>query len=369
MRIYATQDHLAKALSSVSRVISPQNNMAVLSGVQLHAQDGRLTLTATDLFTLLEMTIEVEVEDPGTTVLPASLLTELVHRIPTATLSLETEPDGSKALVKYGKSRATLYGYGVERLPAFPDAEGAQERVTVGPAVFPRLARQLLFACAKDDTRPILKGISFKLEPGRLVMAATDGSRLSYSWLPIPDYRGEPVQCVIPAKALAEAARLGAVDAAEVTIAENLIRFDLGSVTIISRLLDGQYPDYQRVIPQDYVIQGRVHVADLRGAIERANLIASKDRASSVRVRHTVGQLDISASAAEYGQAFESVEFDSHGQDMELLFNPAFLLDALRSLEEDEAVLEFSGIQSPLRIREAENHQYSHIVLPLRQLV
>ncbi|MCY0899659.1 MAG: DNA polymerase III subunit beta [Firmicutes bacterium] len=369
MHVYATQEHLAKALATVSRVIMPQNSMAVLAGVQMEARGQQLTLTATDLFTLLQMTIDVEVEEPGSTVLPANLLTELVHRIPTATLSLELEPDGSKALVKYGRNRATLYGYGVERLPDFPNPEGSQIHLNVGSSVFPRLARQLLFACAKDDTRPILKGVSLKVEPGRLVFAATDGSRLSHTWVPVPDYRGEAIQCVIPTKMLAEAARLGAVDTADIAISANLIRLNLGSVTIISRLLDGQYPDYQRVIPQEYVVQGRIRVPDFRGAIERANLIASKDRSSAIRLRHSIGQLDISASAAEYGQTFESVEFDSHGQEMELLFNPTFLLDALRSLDSDEAMLEFSGIQSPLRIREAENHQYSHIVLPLRQLV
>ena len=369
MHFYATQDQLAKALSSVSRVIMSQNNMAILTGVQLEARDQTLMLTATDLFTTLQSEIPVEVSSSGHVVLPASLLTDLIQRVPTATLEIETEDASGKAVVKYGKNRATLHGFGTERLPEFQQLEGPSDIITIGAGVFARLARELLFSCAKDETRPILRGISLKLDAGRLVFAATDGSRLSHTWVAVPEYRGEVRECVIPAKILAEAARLNANEDARMTIGRNVVRIETEASVLMARLLDGQYPDYQRVIPQDYVVQGRVRVSDFRGALERSNLIAARDRTSSVRVRHQVGQLDISASAAEYGQTFESLEFDSHGQELDLLFNPNYLLDALKSLEGEEAVLEFSGLQSPLRIRDTENAQYSHIVLPLRQLV
>ncbi|NMP20915.1 DNA polymerase III subunit beta [Sulfobacillus harzensis] len=369
MHIYATQDQLAKALATVSRVIMPQNNMPILAGIQLDARDNLLTLTATDLFTTLQSEIAAEVTEPGTIVLPASLLTELVQRIPTATLELGTEDSGAKAVIKYGKNRATLHGFGSERLPEFQALEGSLETVVIGSGIFTRLARELLFACAKDETRPILRGVSLTLDSGRLIFATTDGTRLSHTWVAVPEYRGGERSCVVPAKLVAESARLNAAEDAELTLGSNLVRIRTGSSVIVSRLLDGQYPDYQRVIPQEFVVQGRVRVSDFRGALERANLIAARDRTSSVRIRHQGGQLDISASAQEFGQTYESVEFDSHGQELDLLFNPVYLLEALKSLEGEEAVLEFSGVQSPLRIRDTENAQYSHVVLPLRQLV
>lgn len=369
MRFFATQDQLAKALSFVSRVIMPQNNMAVLAGIQMDAHDNHLTLSATDLFTVLETKIAVEVQEPGTMVLPAQLLTELIQRLPTATLEISTEDAQGKAVVKYGKNRATLHSFGHERLPDFPELEGPLESVTIGDGIFGQLSRQLLFACAKDETRPILRGVSLKLDSGRLVFATTDGSRLSHTWVAVPEYRGGTLECVIPGKVLGEAARMTQGQDAQLTLAENLLRIASGDTIIISRLLDGQYPEYQRVIPQEFVVQGRMRVSDLRGALERANLMAARDRASSVRIHHEVGQLDISASAQEYGQTFESVDFDSHGQQLDLLFNPIYLLDALKSFEGEEAILEFSGIQSPLRMRDSANSQYSHVVLPLRQLV
>lgn len=369
MHFYATQESLAKTLSIVSRVILPQNNRPILSGIQLEADNNELKLTATDLFTMIEVKIPVEVAEPGHIVLPATLLTELLQRIPTATLELATEDSMGKATLKYGKNKATLHGFGSERLPEFQPLEAPLQTVTIGSGVFAQLARQLLFACAKDETRPILRGVSLKLDTGRLIFATTDGSRLSHTWIAVPEYRGEMRECVIPAKILAEAARLNTSRDAEFTLGRNLIRVTSADSVMVSRLLDGQYPDYQRVIPQEYLVQGRIHVTDLKGALERANLIAMRDRASSVHIRHQAGQLDLSASAAEFGQTFESIEFDSHGQELDLLFNPAYLLDALKSLEGEEAFLEFSGVQSPLRIRDADKAQYSHIVLPLRQLV
>ncbi|AEJ38230.1 DNA polymerase III, beta subunit [Sulfobacillus acidophilus TPY] len=369
MQFEASQDQLAKALALVSRVIQPQNNLAVLSGVQLDARDNVLSITGTDLFTMLVSHIPVHVDEPGTIVVPAALTAELIHKLPTATLTVQANYDSGKAIVRYGKNQATLHGFAQERLPDFPDIEGPLRTIAIAAGTFPRLARQLLFACAKDETRPILRGVSLKLGSGRLVLAATDGSRLSQTWIPVPEYLDDPLECVLPAKAVAEAARLNTAADGELTVGSNMMRFRSSEGELVARLLDGQYPDYQRVIPQEYVAQGRINVNDFRGALERANLIAAKDRAASVRIRHTVGELQISASAQEYGQTLESVECDSHGQDLDLLFNPIYLLEALRSLEGDEALLEFSGVQSPLRIREVEHSQYSHVVLPLRQLV
>lgn len=366
---HVEQDTLDKALAMVSRVIQPQTALAVLAGIQLDAHDDHITLTATDLFTWLQVTINAQVTRPGTTVLPARILPELVHRIAPGSISIDLSADGTKATVRYGRNYTTIYSYGAERLPECPRLTDATTPFTLDPAEFPRLARQLIFACAKDEARPILKGIAVTLEPGAVHWTASDGSRLSHRTMPLPDYHGPSQQVVMPAKALAEAARVGDhAKAAQVTISSRLIQITIGPLTIVSRLLDGQYPGFQRVMPQDYAIQGYTDLTSLRGAIERANLLASQDRSPAVRLRHHAGQLDILAAAAELGQATESLEFVGDGPDMELLFNPSFLLDALRSLDGSEVWLEFSGIQSPLRIRSADDAQYFHIVLPLRQL-
>lgn len=370
MHVFTAQDQFAQALSMANRVVAPQNNMPILAGIQLHASADRLTVTSTDLFTLLTVEVPATVHRPGHVVLPAGLLSDLVHRLPTSTVELDVSGEG-KTRVIYGRSHATLNGFGHEQLPEFPPFAGPVHQAVLPSGSLSALARQLLFACAKDDTRPILRGVNAQLGSGRLVMAATDGSRLSQVWVPVPDYREPEINVVIPAKFLVEAARLaGTNEPATMAFGDSLVRVTTTDGTITGRLLEGQFPDYRRVIPEQFSVQGRIRIADLKGALERANLIASKERAGSVRLSHRGVTLDISAASAELGQTYESLEWTAHGPEMEILFNPAYLLEALRSLEGDDVLMDFSGVQSPARIREASAaSSYSHILLPLRQLV
>jgi DNA polymerase-3 subunit beta len=369
MRVVAQQDALAKALATVSRVIAPQNSSPILTGVELQATEGRLTLTATDLFTLLTVEVAVTVDEPGSVVVPAGLLVELVQKLPTATVEITQSPTDARLALRYGRSRATLNTFGEERLPDFPPFASEEPPVALTAGAMTRAARQLLFACAKDETRPVLRGVAMTLGAGRLVMASTDGSRLSQTWIAVPDALGDPKDYILPAKAVAEMARLNASAESELAVSSQMIQCSFGHGRLLTRLVDGQYPDYQRVIPQEYIVQGKVSMSDFRGALERSLLIAAKERSAAIRIHHRVGELTLSASAQEYGQNEETIECDSHGQELELLFNPQFLLEALRSFEGDEVTFEFSGVQSPMRLRDNAYPQYSHIILPLRQLV
>lgn len=370
MEFHATQAPLAKALTQVSRVVQPQNTLPILSGIELKAADGLLTLTATDLTVQIQVELPVDVATPGQVILPASTLTDLVNRLPTATVAFTLNPSTNQMTVRYGRNHTVINGFADSSLPMLPMLTAPHASITLSSAVLSAFSRQLLFATSKEETRPILKGIFLQLGSGRLVAAATDGSRLSQTWVPVPDYRGEDTPMVLPAKILLEAARLGGgAQPLTLSLGSEVAEFFAAGVRLTTRLLNGQYPDYQRVIPVDYVATIRVDLPAFRGALERVNLIASKDRAGSVRLSHTPGQIAIAATASEVGQAFESLDCDSSGPELQILFNPAYLLEAVKSLDCDEMILEFSGVHSAARIREPENNQYLHILLPLRQAV
>ena len=153
------------------------------------------------------------------------------------------------------------------------------------------------------------------------------------------------------------------------TLGSGLIQLAVPGVALTARLLDGQFPDVDHVMPQDVLAQCRLSVLALRGAVERVHLIAAKEHSTPVRLRLDTGSLECSTEARDIGQAQETLECETHGEPIDILFNPAYILDALKSFEADEVLLEFSGLQSPARLREAEGTQYSHILLPLRQLV
>lgn len=370
MHFFSTQEQLSRALAMTSRIISPQNNLAVAAGIQFDALANHVRLTATDLFTVITTEIPADVDRQGTSVLPAALINDLMHRVPTAMVEVDAD-ESSKTTIRYGKNRTTIHGYGHERLPEFPNMEGERHTVMVPAAALSSLSRQLLYACAKDETRPVLRGVYVRLQSGRMIFAATDGSRLSHTWIPIPFERDTAFEAILPAKFLAEAARLaGNLQPTTFELTNQLVKVTTDESEITSRVLDGQYPDYSRVIPKEYVISGRIRIAELRSAIERVNIIASKERAASIRVAHRSDHLELSATSQEYGNTFEYVDWNGQGPEMELLFNPHYLLEALRSFDGDEIVLEFSGVQSPARMRELlDTSNFSHIVLPLRQLV
>ncbi|AUW92574.1 DNA polymerase III subunit beta [Sulfobacillus thermotolerans] len=369
MHFSAAQDLTTRALQQVGRVIQPQNTMAVLAGIQLQAENGRLLLSATDLSSHIAAEIPCDVQEPGSVVLPGSTLTELIQRLPTATFDLTSDPNTGRSTIRYGRNKAIINGYGQELLPTFPMLEDTQARLELPTGTLGTLSRQLLFAVSREDSRPILKGVYVKLGTGRLVFVSTDGTRLSHSWLPIPDYRGPQKEVVLPHKFFSEGARLNQNNPVTLTLGTGLVELTAPGTTFTTRLLEGQFPDYDRVIPQEFIAECRVSIADLRGSLERVNLLAAKDHSTPVAVHLEDGTIDLSTQTADIGQAQETVEAQTHGQALDILFNPTYILDALKALEGDEALLQFSGIQSPAKIMDAEGAQYFHVLLPLRQMI
>jgi DNA polymerase-3 subunit beta len=370
MRLVAAQVDLHRVLQTVTRIVSAQNTLPVLSGVYLVAEDDRLTVQATDMVSRMSASMECAVLEPGELVLPAATLAELIQRIPTAEVRLEAEDDTGQAVVHYGRNRTTLHGFRSGDMPRFPvAAQHTVTRLTLGPGQLARMARQTLFAAARDESRPILKGVLATFGDGKAVLVSTDGTRLSHAWAPVPGLREETLSVILPARALQEASRISGLETVDVEASQSQVTFRVPGAELTTLLLEGRFPDYQRVIPMEFVTEIRVATDAVRGAVERVNLIAHRDRAGSIRLRFQEGQLEVSSQAADVGQAYEVLEVEGHGQPLDLSFNPSLLLDAIKSVDQDDLVIELAGTQMPARVRGGDSSQYFHIVLPLRQLV
>lgn len=373
MRFIADQAPLARALQQVSRIISPQNTLPALAGVRIEVQaadpdgHGTVRLSATDLTS--EITVEVVAShvEPGGVILPAGPLTDLVQRVPTAEVRVEADVATPRATVTYGRNRTTLQGFALSEMPAFPAREGDPATVDLPPGALARLARQTVFATAHDESRPILKGTSVHVADGTLVMVGTDGTRLSHAWVALPNYRGADLDFVLSQRALAEAARLSGAEATHIKQVGNQLEVATAGGTLVTLLLAGRFPDYQRVLPEEYLTRLRINTDQLRGAVERVNLMAHRDRAGSIRCTYNGGTLEIQSEAVDVGHAYEMLEVEGEGQAMELSFSPTMLLDGIKSLETDLLAFDFSGPEMPARLAEVDGTPYFHIVLPLRQ--
>jgi DNA polymerase-3 subunit beta len=370
MKFSATQDETASALQQVIRIIQPQNVMAIASGVQLEAQDGQLRLSATDLSHHSLATIPCEVMEPGYVVLPASTFNDFISRLPTATFTLSTQPESGQATLRYGRNTVVINGFGREMLPEFPQISPAHSATITLPAgTLTTLSRELLFACGKDDYRPMLKGVFVQVRNGQLVMVATDGNRLSHAWQAMPGYREMEQSVILPSKMLAEGARINAAEPVTMRLGTDLVELSTAHLIVTGRLLAGQYPDYDRVIPDEYVTRCRIPVAEFRGAVDRISLIVAQDRSTPLQIHVESGLLILSAEAAKIGRAEEVLECPTEGDPIDIQFNPAYIGEAVKSLDSDDCIFEFSGIQSAARFRSLDDSSYFHVLLPLRQLV
>ncbi len=367
MHVLIDQGQLAQALQHTSRIISPQNTLPLLTAVELRVEpSGHVTLYSTDNTSSLVVELEAEVREPGRLAIASHTFTDLIRRIPTATVEL-IEHEG-RLQVRYGKNRATLQTFGSELLPEFPEFEGTI--FDLPPYTFQKISKEVLFACSRDEARGVLRGVGLTFGHGRLVFEGTDGSRFSQTWIPVPQFLQDPITLVLPAKAVSEAARLEGDSPVRVTLAANMVRIQTTHITLSSRLLEGAYPDLSHASPEEYVAQCQVALTDLRGGLERVQIITNRDRMGTVRVHHIPGQgLELMSSSQEVGNAVELIECQSSGQELDLLFNPQYLIDALKAMSDETIHFELSGTQSAARIRNSEGSNFFHALLPMRQLV
>lgn len=364
MKIIVAQETLAEALSTVSKAVSAKNTIPVLSGIFLQAREDTLFLRATDLELAMESSAKVQVVQEGTIVLPARYLTDLVRRIPFGDIELSVDTRNYTATLRWQKSQYLIHGFPAEQFPHIPDPDAAST-FTVSQPLLRDVLRQTAFAAAHDETRPYLTGVHITLRGEELSAVATDSVRIAHSRTRVQNSGGVAAQAIVPGRSLTELARVLSgepADNVQISVSANQVFFDLGNLRVISRLLEGQYPDVMRLIPQQYSAKARIAKDQFLEAIERASLI-SKD--SAIKLGISQGLLTITANTPEVGQVYEEVPIDLQGDPLEIGFNARFLMEGLRVLDDQEFLFEFSGNRNPSRVSPAGSGGFLYVVLPL----
>ena len=369
MKLTIERADLLKSLGHVQSVVERRNTIPILSNVKIEAGDGAVKLNATDMDLDIVETTAAQVSTPGTTTVPAHTLYDIVRKLPDGA-QVNLDAGGGELTLSAGRSRFTLQSLPTDEFPVLSGGE-LPHAFTVTAAELRDLIDRSRFAISTEETRYYLNGIYLhKAErDGTPVLraVATDGHRLASVEAPLPAGAENMPGVIVPRKAVAELRKLidESGDEVGVSLSDTKIRFAFDDAVLTSKLIDGTFPDYERVIPagNDKVME--VGCKGFADAVDRVSAISS-EKSRAVKLSLSSGLLVLSASSPEHGSATEEVEVDYQGDEIEIGFNSAYLLDITRQIEGDTARFTMADSASPTIMQEVDDASALYVLMPMR---
>lgn len=373
MKVTCLQENLAKGLNIVGRAVSPRSTLPVLGNVLLSVDNGRLKLSATNLEIVITCWIGATVHEEGSTTVPARTFSELINTLPQEKVELNLNKDTETLHVSCGRTQANIKGISTEEFPVIPSPDD-NNRIRVEPAVLKQVISQVAFAAATDDSRPSLTGVSTTFDGNRLVMAATDGFRLSVRSAHIAGLVEKPFTTIIPARALNEVARIITDDLEAVYISmpggRNQIIFDMDNVLLVSQLIDGKFPDYAPIIPKVHNTRTVLQTSEFSKACRTADIFA-RESSNTARVAVEPGDglspayAVIAATSKETGDNVAQIDAAVEGTPIEIAFNVKFMSDALSVIDTPQVALETTSPNEPGVLKPVGDNDFVHIIMPM----
>ncbi len=370
MKLTIERTALLRSLGHVQSVVERRNTIPILSNVKIEAGDGNLRLNATDMDLDIVESVAADIAMPGATTVPAHTLYDIVRKLPEGSqVDLDASGVGQLEL-RSGRSRFTLACLPTEEFPVMSGGTFPHE-FTLGSGDLRTLIDRTRFAISTEETRYYLNGIYLHAADHGGVQVlravATDGHRLASVEVPLPDGAADIPGVIVPRKTVAELRKLiDETDAdVKVGLSESKIRFSFDQAELTSKLIDGTFPDYQRVIPTDNDKEMEVDRKLLAEAVDRVSAISS-EKSRAVKLALGNGTLVLSASSPEHGSATEELEVSYQGDGLEIGFNSAYLLDIARQIEGDNAQFTLADAASPTIMREVDDSSALFVLMPMR---
>ena len=361
LRVSCSRNDLAGALGTVARALSSRSAVQVLTGILLQAEEGKLTLAATDMEVSLRASVSGEVEGDGAVVVPGRLLADLVKLLPAESVSLAYDEGAGVLEVTSGSYSSKVNVFSAEDFPRLPSLDVPLHTIEA-PGLLGTIDK-VARAASRDESRPVLTGILVRFEGDRLTMAATDSYRLSVKETELGE-SGPELDAIIPARALQELSRLAAgSDVVSLGVHENHVVFGAGTVWLTTRRIDGQFPNYKQLLPETFEVEVTTPRAPLLEVVRRAAVMAQRN--APLRLRFAEGELSVFAQTQDVGEAQESLEIDYSGDPLEIGFNPEFLRDGLEAIGGETVQLR---LINPLRpgLLAAPDESFWYLIMPIR---
>ncbi|MEK7952688.1 MAG: DNA polymerase III subunit beta [Verrucomicrobiaceae bacterium] len=362
MKFSISKEALLEGLQKVQHVVSTRTTLPILSNVLLVAKNGRLTFTTTDLDVGITGSVEAKIEKEGATTLPAKRLVNIVRELPASEVEITVDAKNI-ASIQSGPSFFKIIGLGQDDFPPLPDFEGAKEFRMPQQQLRDGL-KKTSYAISTDETRYVLNGIYTSFRDGKLTLVATDGRRLAMVENDLDFPASHETDVIVPTKAVQELQRLLG-DAGEVLIrlSDSQISFSIGEHLLISKLIEGNYPNYRQVIPGDSTERVELPRESTLDTVRRVSLLSS-DKSNSVKLVFGSNVVEVTANSPDVGEARETMEVAYGGKAMQIAFNPEFLMAPLRNLESDTVYLDLIDEMSPGVVR--IDGSFLYVIMPMR---
>ncbi len=365
MELEVTQEKLSKALNSVSRIAVGKVTLPILNNVLIRVSDGKVSLTTTNLDMAIMVFLPVISSKDGVITVPAKLLAEFISTLPRGE-KIKLVAEDTKVTITAGKYSSTINGSLADDFPELPEIDAEKAVIyNIGVDEFKHSSSHVLIASSNDLTRPALTGIYFNTYDETLAIAATDGYRLTEKKL-IKNIKSE-IAVIVPTSSLKEvlATISDSMDEIEISFNDDLVRFKLGEVEIISKLIAASYPEYRRLFPKDSEIALEIDRDELIRVAKLAALFARRSAGGAIVCEtKTPNTLSVKSVANELGENDSIIETAVNAEG-KISLNSRFLIDALNALDDKTIRMEFSNRVSPLVLRNKQNDDYTHIVMPL----
>jgi DNA polymerase-3 subunit beta len=372
MKFKINRDHFANGLIQVLNVVGSKVTMPILSNVLIEGDKDSISLTTTNLDLGIRCRIKAEVKDPGAVTLPVKRLAGIVRELPNIDVTLDASPNHQVKLTS-GGSTFRIMGIGKEEFPPLPEF-GEEKAFSLAQAELSAMLKSVAYAQSTDETRYILNGVYFNFKDGKLSLVATDGRRLALMAKEMEVPAASTGAIILPAKTVGELMRL--LDKGEkvkINFNERRASFQIATdkdasglvdhVYLYSKVVEGNYPNYQQVIPKETHQRIKLERELFLQCVHRAALVCS-EKANSVKVKLSSNLLELTAQSPDFGEAHESMAISYSGPDLQVAFNPTFLMDPLRALSKDEVFFEVKDDVSPGVFKTLES--FVCVIMPVR---
>jgi DNA polymerase III subunit beta len=373
MNVSVMQENLARGLQMVSRAVSTRATLPVLANILLRTENAGLKLTATNLEIGINCWVPGKVSSEGAITVPARLITDLVTSLPNQRIDLELSAKDRSLKLVSGSSRASIKGIEADEFPVVA-AIGESPTTAVEARVLRDALSEVVFAAASDESRPILTGVLTRLNGSTMTLAAADNYRIAVRHVTLERPVGEELSIVVPARSYAELMRIlpDAEAPIEITVTPNKSQalFHIEGVDLVSRLIEGQFPNYEPVIPTAHSSRAVLDREAFLSGTRRASIFA-RDAANIVKIElggegSNGSTVAITANAADVGDNADAIEAQVSGSPTSIAFNARYLIDVLSNLGAEEAALELSGPLAPGVVRGVGKDDYVHVIMPVR---